>query len=170
MTTTRTIARTVALAAAVIVAGTLSGCSLIGDLLPAPQPQRDETTQEITESGDADVFTLKVGDCLEMQEGEQVETVPVVPCDQPHTDEVYHDFEIADGEFPGDAAVNTAAEEGCVAAFEPFVGLPYDSSELYVAWYVPTQESWEGIDDRMVSCTITDPSGPVTGTLEGAAY
>ncbi|HEU4756351.1 MAG TPA: septum formation family protein [Agromyces sp.] len=170
MLTTRTLARTLALAAAVVVAGSLAGCAFIGDLLPAPQPQRDETTQEITESGDADVFALQVGDCLEMSEGAQVETVPVVPCSEPHTDEVYHDFEMEDGEFPGDDAANAAAEEGCLAAFEPFVGLPYDTSELYVAWYVPTKESWDGIDDRMVSCTISDPSGPVTGTLEGAAY
>ncbi|MBM7505156.1 septum formation family protein [Agromyces aurantiacus] len=170
MHTTRTLTRAVSVAAAAILAASLSGCSLIGDLLPAPQPQRDDTTQEITESGDADVFALRVGDCLEMVEGEAVETVPVVPCSEPHTDEVYHDFQMPDGEFPGDEAVTAAAEEGCLAAFEPFVGVAYDASTLYVAWYSPTQESWEGVDDRMVSCTVSDPAGDVTGTLEGAAY
>lgn len=170
MTTTRTWARLVALSAAVIAAGTLTGCGMIGDLLPAPQPQRDATTEEITESGEADVFALRVGDCLEMVEGAEVETVPVVPCDQPHTDEVYHDFELADGDFPGDDAVNAAAEEGCIAAFEPFAGAPYDTSDLYIAWYAPTQQSWEAMGDRAISCTITDPSGPVTGTLAGAAH
>ena len=172
MSITRTLARPAAIIAAALVAVSLSGCSIIGDVLagPAPQPERDETTQEITESSEADVFALRVGDCLDMVEGEQVETVPVVPCGDPHSDEVYHDFEMADGEFPGDEAVNTAAEEGCLAAFEPFIGLPYEESTLYVAWYSPTEQSWNGFDDRVVSCVVSDPAGSVTGTLADAAY
>ena len=77
---------------------------------------------------------------------------------------------LAGGDFPGDDAINAAAEEGCIAAFEPFVGAPYDTSELYIAWYAPTQQSWEAMGDRIISCTITHPSGPVTGTLAGAAH
>jgi hypothetical protein len=168
---TRTLARPAALVAAALLAASLTGCSAIGQLLSGPaQPERDETTQEITASSDADVFALRVGDCLDMVEGAEVETVPVVPCGEPHSDEVYHDFQLAEGEFPGDEAVNAAAEEGCLAAFEPFVGLAYEDSTLYMAWYSPTEESWNGFDDRVVSCVISDPAGEITGTLADAAY
>ena len=172
MSSIRTLSRPAALVAAALVALSLTGCGVIGDVLAgqAPEPQRDETTQEITESSEADVFALRVGDCLDMVEGEQVETVPVVPCGEPHSDEVYHDFELPDGDYPGDDALNTAAEEGCLAAFEPFVGLAYEESTLYVAWYSPSEMSWNGFDDRVVSCVISDPAGSVTGSLANAGY
>lgn len=171
MPTTRTLARPAAIIAAALVAVSLTGCGAIGDLLGGPaQPERDETTQEITESADADVFALRVGDCLNMVVAEQVESVPVVPCSEPHTDEVYHDFQMPEGDFPGNEAVNTAAEEGCLAAFEPFVGVAFEDSVLDVSWYSPTQESWEGMDDRVISCIVSDPNGEVTGSLAGAAY
>lgn len=165
------VARPAAIAAAALLAASLTGCGAIGDLLSGPaQPERDETTQEIVESADADVFALRVGDCLNMIAADEVETVPVVPCGEPHSDEVFHEFQIPDGDYPGDDAVIAAAEESCLAAFEPFVGLPFEESTLDVSWYVPTQQSWEGMDDRTVSCMVSDPAGEVTGTLKNAQY
>jgi len=172
MSVTRTAVRAAAVTlTAVGIAAALTGCSVIGDVLrlPAPQPERDETTQEITEQGEADVFALRVGDCLTMVQGEEVDTVPVVPCGEPHSDEVYFDFALPDGEFPGEEGVTTAAQDGCLAEFDAFVGLPYDSSTLDIGWYTPTLQSWEN-GDRIVSCTVYDPAGDVTGSLAGAAY
>ena len=165
----RPLARLLAAAAALAVTLPLTGCSTLGGLLPAPQPERDETTQEIVEAGQADVFALRVGDCMDTPEGEVVSEVPVVPCTEPHDDEVYFDFQLADGEFPGDDAVTEQSDAGCLEQFQPFVGLAYDSSTLDFYSYRPTAESWaEG--DRVVSCVVWDPAGPVTGTLQGAAY
>ncbi|HEX6367213.1 MAG TPA: septum formation family protein [Agromyces sp.] len=148
----------------------LTGCGALGSLLSPPQPQRDEVTQEIVEQGQADVFALRVGDCLTMVQGEQVDAVPVVPCSEPHSDEVYHDFQLDDGEFPGDEAIATAAQDGCLAEFNAFVGVAYESSTLDIGWYVPTADSWKQLDDRVVSCTIYDPARDVTGSLAGAGY
>ncbi|MGR2751403.1 septum formation family protein [Agromyces arachidis] len=171
MVTTRTLARPAALVAAALLAASLTGCSAIGQFLTGPaQPERDATTQEITEAGDADVFALRVGDCLDMVVADQVESVPVVPCSEPHSDEVYHDFQMPDGEFPGDDAVNSAAETGCLDAFQPFVGMAFEESQLDISWYVPTQDSWNQMNDRAISCMVSDPAGEVTGTLAGAAY
>lgn len=167
----RPLVRTLIAAAALTVTLPLTGCSAVLDLLPvsAPEPERDATTQEIVEESQADVFALRVGDCLNTVEEEEVSEVPVVPCGEPHDEEIYFDFTLDDGDFPGDDAVLESADSGCFAEFEPFVGMAYESSTLDFYAYRPTAESWAQ-GDRVVSCVIWDPAGPVTGTLAGAAY
>jgi hypothetical protein len=167
----RPLVRMLAVGAAIAVALPLTGCSALRDLLPvpAPQPERDDTTQEIVEEGQADVFALRVGDCMNTVDEELVSEVPVVPCAEPHDDEVYFDFVLDDGEYPGDDAVLEASDAGCLAQFDAFVGLAYDSSTLDFYAYRPSEESWAG-GDRTVSCVIWDPAGQVTGSLAGAAY
>ncbi|KRC63129.1 hypothetical protein ASE14_04985 [Agromyces sp. Root81] len=157
--------------AAVAVAIPLAGCSIVSDLVggPASQPERDETTQEIIEEGDADVFALKVGDCMNEVTEELVSEVPVVPCDQPHDEEIYFDLTLEGDTYPGDDVIQTQADEACLAQFEPFVGLAYDSSALGMYAYRPSEDSWDQMGDRVVSCVIYDPAGQVTGTLAGAA-
>ncbi|MEF3405318.1 septum formation family protein [Agromyces sp. CCNWLW203] len=167
----RTLTRAIVALAAVAVVIPLSGCSILRDLAggQAPQPERDETTQEIVEEGDADVFALMVGDCMNEVSEELVSEVPVVPCDQPHDEEVFFDLTLEGAEYPGDDVIQTQADEACLAQFEPFVGMAYDTSTLGFYAYRPSQESWEQMDDRIVSCVIYDPAGQVTGTLAGSA-
>lgn len=159
MRTTRTSAAALTLAA---VALTLTACG--------PQaPERDAETGEITEASEADVFTLAVGDCLDSAElGEEVETVPTVPCDEPHDTEIFASTQLPDGDFPGDDAVFAAADEFCLPEFESFIGLPYDSSEIYYQPLTPAQVGWEELGDREVLCMAVDEAGGVTGTLQGA--
>ena len=62
-----------------------------------------------------------------------------------------------------------ASDAGCLAQFDAFVGLAYDSSTLDFYEYRPSEESWAS-GDRTVSCVIWDPAGQVTGSLAGAAH
>lgn len=165
----RPLARLLAVGAAIAVAVPLAGCSMLGNFISAPQPERDETTQEIVEEGQADVFALRVGDCMNTVDAELVSEVPVVPCAEPHDDEVYFDFTLDDGDYPGDDAILEAADSGCLPEFDRFVGLAYDASTLDYYAYRPSEESWAG-GDRIISCVIWDPAGQVTGSLQGAAY
>ena len=115
---------------------------------------------------------LEVGDCLplvEYGEEDQIFELPVVPCEQPHTDEIYLIFDVEDGEFPGDDALAEAAWDGCVAQFEDFVGIPYEDSVLDIYTYQPTRGSWTRAEDRTVHCIVFSYED-VTGTLEGAGY
>jgi hypothetical protein len=155
-------------ASALLLAGlSLTGCSALQDLVQ-PDAVRDETG-EVVEGGQSDVFTVSVGDCLsEATADGEVSDVPIVPCSEPHDAEIYHDFTIDGAEFPGDEEVTRLADEGCLGAFEDFVGLPYEESTLEVTYYSPTEVSWNEVDDRLVSCLIVDPAGDTTGSLEGA--
>lgn len=172
----------------------LAGCSMLGiGGGDEPEETRDrgdkieESTEESTieteeeeettfqEPDDADVFNLAVGDCITDTDmaGTELQTVPTVPCSQPHTFEVYHDFEITTADFPGqdsDELIDIVSE-GCLGdAFTEFVGVDYNSSTLGVMYLSPTQGSWDN-GDRLVTCMIYEGEGAgnvSTGTLEGS--
>lgn len=77
--------RSLPVLAALTAAFLLSGCTAsVGDLTGGDTAVRDEDSGEVTESGQADVFTLSVGDCLDEQTGEEISDVPLVPCSEPH--------------------------------------------------------------------------------------
>jgi hypothetical protein len=142
----------------------LAGCSLLGGSNNTP------TDASTDSSGDsADVFTIKVGDCLNdgAVEGE-VSTVPIVDCSEPHDSEAFASIAMTDGEFPGDDAVKTQAESGCTAQFNTFVGADYSTSVLDYSYYYPTADSWAQ-GDREILCLVLDPAGQTTGSLKGAA-
>ena len=147
----------------------LTGCSVIDSIAPKEQAVRDDKTSEVTEAGQADVFTVSVGDCFNDVSEQEISEVPAVPCDQPHDYEAYHAFDIAGDEFPGDEAVTSQADDGCSAAFTDFNGLSYDESTLYLGYLQPTEESWTGQNDHEVVCYIYEENLQTTGSLKGAA-
>ncbi|MDQ2697419.1 MAG: hypothetical protein M3Y46_01355, partial [Actinomycetota bacterium] len=84
----------IALAVAVLAtSAALGGCSVLNQFLPSSQPVRDAETGEVTEEVEnGDVFSIRVGDCLntaDLDATDEISDVPIVPCDQPHDDEVY---------------------------------------------------------------------------------
>ena len=142
---------------------------------PSPTPSEEPTPAasppaETTAPPGAQTVTfdeLAVGQCIPFMEwGEQVSELPIVPCDQPHTDEVYYIFDAADGEFPGDEALQTLATERCDAAFAEYIGIPYADSELANYWFVPTEASWNRLKDRTLQC-IAYSNDEVTGSFQG---
>lgn len=145
----------------------VTGLLLAGLGACSDDPERDESG-EFTDSGDADVFTLAVGDCLsgESPTGD-VGEVPVIPCDQPHESEIYFSYTFAGDEMPTPDAMAQTVDEQCLTAFQTFVGLPYDQSVLEITTLEPTTESWAD-GDRELLCLVFDPAGGVTGTLAAA--
>lgn len=80
-----------ALVGAVLLVGLgLTGCSALGNILSGETVTRDESSQEVTEGGTADVFSLRVGDCFDDEDttSEEVSQVPAVPCSDPHDNEI----------------------------------------------------------------------------------
>lgn len=166
MLPTRRVATSVAAPALLLLA--LSGCALLG---PEDAP-RESPGGQVTESADAAVFSVKVGDCINvsgMEEGVEMETLPVVPCADPHDGEIFAETELPEGDFPGDDALLAQGDEFCAGEFEGFVGKPYDDSVLYYWALTPSQEGWDTLDDRVVQCVLDTDGELVTGTLKGAA-
>ena len=100
----------------------------------------------------------------------EVEQLPIIGCDVPHTHEIYATPELdPNAVFPGLDALNEFAQLECLEAFEPFVGTsPFDSSLSYT-WLVPTLGSWNEKDDREVLCVLADRGGAeLVGSQRGA--
>jgi hypothetical protein len=124
----------------------------------------DTTDEPVGPSGDAvQVASLQTGDCIlefGVEEAE-VDIVEVVSCDQPHFGEVYGvpEFDEPRGApYPGDEAIVDEADRLCVDLFEPYVGAPYDESELFFEFLTPTAEGWD-LHDRGVVCYATARGG-----------
>ncbi|MFC4562762.1 septum formation family protein [Nocardiopsis mangrovi] len=150
----------------------LSGCgAALQETLDAAEDVQASAEAELddpmADEADTDVFDISVGDCLnDATVTDEVTEVPTIGCDQPHDSEVYHEFESTASSFD-QAAIDTEAEEGCQAAFEPFVGASWETSVFYFSWYAPTQESWDS-GDREIDCLIYEEGVQNTGTLEGS--
>jgi len=158
----------VAIAAAGVA---LSGCSLL-PTFGGGSATRDDDGQVVEGNDNTDVFTLQVGDCLNDATAAEtvVETIPTVPCSEPHDSEIYASYIIAGDTFPGTDAVIEEADAACLEAFPGFVGVDYSESVYYYSYYFPTEGSWAN-GDREVLCTISelDAEGngvKVTGSLE----
>lgn len=159
-------ARTLAaVAATALLTAGLAGCSVIDSI--TGEVERDETGQVVEGNGSADVFSIVVGDCLNDASvaDEEVNSLPIVPCTEPHDSEVYFAFELTTPELPTQTELDTAVSENCGAAFDDFIGLSYDDSIYYISSYSPSVESWAD-GDREILCTVYDEAGQTTGSLE----
>lgn len=159
---TTNLSRALIVASLAVAAVTLSGCSLITDAINGAM------------NGEDDVFSLKVGSCMnDTGDQDEITTVPIVECSEPHDTEIYASSTIEGDEYPGLDAVQTQADEDCYNAFEAFVGVSYEDSTLYYSTLYPSTESWDG-GDREILCGIskynedTDEITPVTGSLKGS--
>ncbi|MGV8884192.1 MAG: septum formation family protein [Microbacteriaceae bacterium] len=132
---------------ALLVVG-LAGCSLIGDAVG----------KVVDVDGDTSAFDVSVGDCVndaEATDAEEVANVTIVKCTVEHDYEAYKSIVIPEGAFPGSSEIETTAGDGCQAAFDGFVGTPYDESTLDFTYLAPTSQSWDE-GDREILCMLVD--------------
>jgi len=153
-----------ALAAALL----LSGCSIPANVFSG-DAQRNEKGA-VTADSNIDIFELKVGDCKladDVSSAELSET-NVVPCEDPHDEEIFYEFDLPEGEFPAAAIVEKTVWEKCDPQFEAFVGLNEADSALTYAYFSPTQDGWEQLDDRTIQCVLFSEDGtPLEGSAKG---
>ena len=119
------------------------------------------------------VFSLKVGDCFNGgSAGDTVSDVSIVDCAQPHSSEVYSvfDYPNAPSDYPGDDAIQSAANDRCATDFQAYVGIDVNSTTAYnVTFLRPTSDSW-GQGDRTIDCIIEGVNnGQLTGSAKGTA-
>lgn len=156
-----------AILASIAVVVALAGCSGVGPFVSSDAPLRDDDGRIVEANDQTDAFALQVGDCLnDATATGEVQTVPTVPCDEPHDSEIYAAGQLGESPYPGVDVVIGKAEAICLPAFEQFVGEPYLDSRFDFSYYYPTELSWAN-GDREVLCVIYDPEGPVTGSLAG---
>ena len=125
-----------------------------------------------------DVNTLAVGSCVTLGTSDP-DTPPeqrpmfFADCASPHNGETYYVHTLpgaADEPFPGDAALDAAAQAACGSAFGQFIGIPFEESRLSITYFYPGPETWPA-GDRLVHCIAfgTDVDEQFVGSLAGLA-
>lgn len=119
-----------------------------------------------------DLTESAVGTCLDF--GDQIDAevteLPVVPCAEPHTHEIYAiEFSEA-ATYPGFEALEADAQAKCLGKFEDYVGVSAFDSDLFFSWLVPTLNSWDREDDRQIVCVVGEGNdAPLVGSVRGIA-
>jgi len=130
------------------------------------QTIRDENGNVIA-AGEIGVFSLNIGDCFNDLPFGEVSSVTGIPCADDHVYEIYHIFDVELSEYDG-AGVEAATNDGCLAAFEGYMGIPFETSFYTYDGLQPSAGSWEQ-GDREVICVATPVNGGTTaGTAKGA--
>lgn len=142
----------------------LSGCSGGSDATPTVR----DTAGAVVEAGYSDVFSLRVGDCVEEPDVDSVSDVRLVPCSGDYDMQIFGTFDQPGVEYTSDDVLRAQGEAGCENAFAPAIGIAYTDSILEFHVLVPSEISWHH-GDRTILCAAYDPAGPVTGPLLGAA-
>jgi hypothetical protein len=155
----------VAVAVVAVVAAGVTAVVVLVDRSGAP---------EVTATSD-----LVAGDCLRAPEPFEDVTrpdwrsglgVPVVPCDREHGGEV---LLVEDGwgpgeAYPGDERIVDAWVDRCIAAFDAYVGGPWEDSELdFHGWYPAGEAAWE-VGDREVGCFAFEPGDDLGESVAGS--
>lgn len=144
-----------AVVGAFLVVPLLSGCGAVDGLFP----QSPATS---------DVFAIVVGDCLDDADAaDEVTSVPVVDCSEPHDSEVFARSLVSGTAFPGDEELEAQLTEFCRGeVFTEFVGVPFADSQYFTGGYFPTPASWAS-GDRELLCTIRADGVKTTDSLRG---
>jgi hypothetical protein len=116
---------------------------------------RDDTGA-IVDEGDVAAIELAVGDCL-LDPGEGVfEEVKGVPCSQRHDFEVFHVARLSGGAYPTDAQFEDIAVDECLPAFAPYTGEDFETSDLWIGYFIPDATAWDS-GDRTMQCYLYLP-------------
>lgn len=112
----------------------------------------------------AAVFGLRQGNCV-LTPNESVASV--VPCTSPHDAEVFATFALPAGPWPGSAAVEQAANDGCGARLPGYLN-PQLAISLSQDYVYPGQVAWQA-GTRTVVCEVRAASGQLDQSVRGAS-
>ncbi len=132
---------------------------------------RRDDSGAINDAGTLSVTDLRVGDCFNTDQAEEIGDVDAVPCADPHAYELFHVFDYPDQDtYPTDAEWGAASEEACGPAFAEYVGIAYEDSELWASPMTPTESGWSD-GDREVQCILhNEAETAMTGSQRGTAH
>lgn len=134
-------------------------------------PSRDESGR-VTGPQNVAVGDLLTGDCFNDPDADQVgdiRVVEVVPCDHPHDTEIYHSFTLTEGARPVNEELEEFAAGQCFPAFDAFVGIQFEISELDLFLLTPSEDQWNA-GHRTLHCVLFNLDlSELVGSARGTA-
>ena len=110
----------------------------------------------------AAVFGLRPGQCV--NSGANALSVTVLSCASPHDAEVFATFSLPAGSWPGAAAVQQDAGNGCQSRFSGYLNPQLASADLTQEYVYPNQAAWQA-GERTVVCEVRAVDGQLTGSV-----
>ena len=110
----------------------------------------------------AAVFRLRPGECVNF--GPNGQSVTVLSCATPHDAEVFATFPLPASPWPGGAAVQQDASNGCASRLGGYLNPQLADAGLDQEFFYPDQEAWQA-GARTVVCEVRAPTGQLTGSV-----
>jgi Septum formation len=110
----------------------------------------------------AAVFSLRAGECINSSSNGL--SVTVLSCATPHQAEVFATFRLTGSSWPGTAAVQQQASNGCANRLAGYVNPNLLNAGLAQEYVYPDQQAWQA-DVRTVVCEVSAASGPLSGSV-----
>jgi len=126
-----------------------------------------DPTGSISKKGDLDAFSIKVNDCYEKPKDALTgfDSVKAIPCDQPHTAQVYYTFLFpnATSVAPTDDELKATVDPKCTDAGKTMVDEAKVPQDAMLNYLIPDDRAWKS-GHHDILCVIeneTDFSGTV---------
>jgi Septum formation len=113
------------------------------------------------------VFSLRAGQCIDSG-ASGISGVHVLSCGQAHDAEVFATFRVAGSRYPGAAALQQRAGQGCVTRLSGYLNPQLPADSLAQSYIYPGAGAWSA-GERTVVCTVRSTSGPLVGSVRAAA-
>ena len=115
---------------------------------------------------------LAVGDCFDDTfdaDGDYVYTGEplIVPCVEPHDNEVIGIHFLADGVYPGSELLEEEGDELCAGHINDVVGVDWSVGPLAYFWIWPEEDEWQA-GGREIVCALYLPDHKVRGSMRGS--
>jgi hypothetical protein len=112
------------------------------------------------------VFSLRAGECLNSG-ANGISGVHVLSCAQAHDAEVFATFPLAGSSYPGAAALQQRARQGCVIRLSGYLNPQLSATSLAQSYVYPDAGAWSA-GERTVVCTVRSTSGPLVGSVRAS--
>jgi putative regulator of septum formation len=110
----------------------------------------------------AAAFGLRPGQCI--SSGTNALDVTVLSCARPHDAEVFATFSLPATAWPGTAAVQADASDGCASRFGSYLNPDLATVNLTQEFIYPNRTAWQA-GERTVVCEVRSASGQLTGSV-----
>ena len=110
----------------------------------------------------AAVFGLRPGQCV--NSGSDALKFTVLPCARSHDAEVFAAFSLPAAAWPGAAAVQVDAGDGCASRFDSYIDPQLAGASLTQEYVYPNQAAWQA-GERTVVCEVRAVDGQLTGSV-----
>ncbi len=112
--------------------------------------------------------SLKVGQCIQLPDDDEVGDITTANCAEEHTGEVYYILTLTQDTLPSRAEIEKLTSDTCDDNFEAYVGSATNETELDVTAMFPTKNSWDKGDRDIVCIVIPAEGKTLTQSVRGS--